>query len=236
MKHQLITSILRVEDQHTRDYSYLRSVLNKEYLSAGSWYKAAIDYILGDILLREGKPAEAIEVFNSKLNTYKNTSMEVDMLVRIAQIYGDYLNDKVRAKEYADRAAEANPGQDNVRFAYNAVGVDYNPYQYADKFGPDTITRPLTKDEQTQTGNSITISPNPANPVTTISYSIRDASHVKLSIFAVNGQKVATLVDGFMTAGSHAAVFDGSALASGVYFYRLETKGFAKTGKMMLVK
>jgi len=54
--------------------------------------------------------------------------------------------------------------------------------------------------------------------------------------FNPSGQKVTTLVDRNMPAGRHSVVFDGSSLASGVYFYRLETPGFAKTGKMLLVK
>jgi hypothetical protein len=54
--------------------------------------------------------------------------------------------------------------------------------------------------------------------------------------YSVNGQKVATLVDRNMPAGRHSVVFDGSSLATGVYFYRLETPGFAKSGKMLLVK
>jgi len=40
----------------------------------------------------------------------------------------------------------------------------------------------------------------------------------------------------FLSAGNHAAVFDGAGLASGMYFYRLEAAGRAKAGKMMLVK
>ena len=57
-----------------------------------------------------------------------------------------------------------------------------------------------------------------------------------LAVYSVTGQKVSTLVDRTMSAGRHIVVFDGSSLASGVYFYRLETPGFAKTGKMLMVK
>ncbi len=59
---------------------------------------------------------------------------------------------------------------------------------------------------------------------------------VTLSIYHLAGQKVATRVDSSMPAGTHHAVFDASALASGIYFYRFETKNFAKNGKMLLVK
>jgi len=84
--------------------------------------------------------------------------------------------------------------------------------------------------------NDVTVTPNPANPATTISYTIAKSARVTLSIYSVTGQKVATLVDRTMPAGRHNVVFDGSNLASGVYFYRFETPGYAKSGKMLMVK
>ncbi len=83
---------------------------------------------------------------------------------------------------------------------------------------------------------SITITPNPANPSTTINYSIVRPGDVDLSVYNMSGQKIATLVDDYMSAGTHSAVFNGANLASGVYFYRLKGEGFTKSGKMLLVK
>ena len=78
--------------------------------------------------------------------------------------------------------------------------------------------------------------PNPFNPITTITYSIKKPSHVVLEIYAINGQKVATLVDSRVEAGTHSVRFDGSSLASGVYFYRFNSPEFKKTGKMLMVR
>ena len=78
--------------------------------------------------------------------------------------------------------------------------------------------------------------PNPFNPTTEISFSLPWASHVKLEIFNVMGQKVATLVDGRREAGEHVVQWDGSAVASGVYLYRLQTGDFVDTKKMILLK
>lgn len=78
--------------------------------------------------------------------------------------------------------------------------------------------------------------PNPFNPSTTISYSTAEEGHVTLSVYSLSGQKVATLVDSPMPAGTHQAVFDGTGLASGLYVYRLESGDVVKCGKMMLVK
>ncbi|HHE40472.1 MAG TPA: T9SS type A sorting domain-containing protein, partial [Candidatus Cloacimonetes bacterium] len=69
--------------------------------------------------------------------------------------------------------------------------------------------------------NSIFAHPNPFNPVTTITYSIKNPSQVKLSIYSITGQKVTTLIDNPMSAGSHSVVFDGSDFGSGVYIYNL---------------
>jgi len=78
--------------------------------------------------------------------------------------------------------------------------------------------------------------PNPFNPWTTISFRLPVASEVTLTVYNVMGQKVATVADGFYEAGEHDCTWDGSTVASGVYFYRLETPGYAETRKMILMK
>ena len=82
--------------------------------------------------------------------------------------------------------------------------------------------------------------PNPFNPATTIRYALPEASAVRLEVFDVLGRRVALLVDGVQAAGTHAARFEASRLASGLYLYRLEAEGaaarFAETGRMMLAK
>jgi probable HAF family extracellular repeat protein len=78
--------------------------------------------------------------------------------------------------------------------------------------------------------------PNPFNPATEISFSLASATKVKLEVFNVMGQKVATLVDGTLESGEHIVQWDGSEAASGVYLYRLQADGFVDTKKMMLLK
>jgi hypothetical protein len=78
--------------------------------------------------------------------------------------------------------------------------------------------------------------PNPFNPTTTIAYALADAGQVNLTVFNLLGAPVATLVDGEQTAGRYEASFDAGRLASGVYFYRLETASFTDLKKMVLVK
>ena len=82
--------------------------------------------------------------------------------------------------------------------------------------------------------------PNPFNPSTLIPYQLSATSPVRLEVFNVLGQRVATLVDGAQGAGSYVARWDGTdaagrAVGSGVYFYRLTVAGAHQTGKMVLV-
>jgi hypothetical protein len=78
--------------------------------------------------------------------------------------------------------------------------------------------------------------PNPFNPTTVISWQLAVGSRVKLSLYNITGQEVAVLVDNEQKAGAHQVEFDASGLASGIYLYRLESKGFVETKKLILLK
>jgi len=79
-------------------------------------------------------------------------------------------------------------------------------------------------------------SPNPFNPVTNIKYEIRVDGFVNLKIYDISGRVVNTIVNEYKEAGRYEVTFDGSNLASGIYFYRIETDGFRDTKRMILVK
>ncbi|MBV6478453.1 MAG: hypothetical protein HGGPFJEG_01208 [Ignavibacteria bacterium] len=78
--------------------------------------------------------------------------------------------------------------------------------------------------------------PNPFNPATKINFDLAKASNVNLTVFNSLGQKVMTIFEGTKPAGSYTATFNGSGLASGTYYYRLETEFYTETKKMQLVK
>lgn len=78
--------------------------------------------------------------------------------------------------------------------------------------------------------------PNPFNPTTAIRYRLSSIGNVSLAVYDVLGRKVRTLVNERQSPGEHTVVFDGSGLASGVYFYRLEAGSIVQSRKMLLVK
>jgi len=246
-KRKAIKSMIRVCDRSNQDYGDIRKIIEHELQTAETWYKASLDYLMCELLIREGTYKEAVSAFSDKAYEYSDSPMEVEMLARIANIYGDYIGDTVQAKEFADRAALVNPGQGAVMSAYASAGIDYNPLDYVDKlFDENGKGMPLIgsepgieeePDEETNTIEEfVTLETNPFNPSTSIIFSIKEPSQVKLDVFSITGQKVATLANGYMSAGIHTAKFDGSRLASGVYFYRFESENFNSKGKMLLVK
>ena len=82
--------------------------------------------------------------------------------------------------------------------------------------------------------------PNPFNPSTMIPYRLPASMHVRLEVFNLLGQRIATLVDGEQPAGFHTASWDatdaaGQAVAAGVYLYRLSGDGMRATRSMLLI-
>ena len=78
--------------------------------------------------------------------------------------------------------------------------------------------------------------PNPFNPNTTIKYELPKTSHVSLSVYDILGREVSVLVNERKDAGVYEVKFDGSNLASGVYFYRLQAGDFTQTKRLLLLK
>ena len=78
--------------------------------------------------------------------------------------------------------------------------------------------------------------PNPFNPTTTIQFNLPKDAAVKLTIYNIMGQEVATLVNGLHVAGIHKVQWDASSLPSGMYIYRFEAGSTVSNKRMMLLK
>jgi len=83
--------------------------------------------------------------------------------------------------------------------------------------------------------------PNPFNPSTRIDFQVQESTDIDLEVYNIKGQKVRTLVDGFKATGNHSVEWDGTNdqgknVTSGLYFYRLSSKKFSSTKKMILLQ
>lgn len=103
----------------------------------------------------------------------------------------------------------------------------------------DPITITGVNSSSNEVPNSYSLSqnyPNPFNPTTHFGFRIADFGLVRLTVYDALGKEVTILVDQQLQPGTYEVSWDASGYSSGVYFYRLETKGFSEVKKMLLVK
>ena len=74
------------------------------------------------------------------------------------------------------------------------------------------------------------------NPTTKFTYSLPEAAHVNIQIYNILGERVATLINGQMNAGSHVVRWNARNAATGVYFYRIRAGDYHAVRKMILLK
>jgi len=78
--------------------------------------------------------------------------------------------------------------------------------------------------------------PNPFNPATSITFTLAKAGKVTVEVFNVAGQKVDTIVNTAMSAGSHSVTWNASRFSAGIYFYTVKAGTSSRTMKMTLLK
>lgn len=116
------------------------------------------------------------------------------------------------------------------------VSIDYNVQQTRFVSVPTGPTGIVNQNEIPSEYRLEQNYPNPFNPITNIKFSIPKDGNASLKIYDVLGNEVATYLDEFVKAGIYKAEFDGSNLASGIYFYTLKAGNFVDTKKMSLIK
>ncbi|MEQ8524268.1 zinc-dependent metalloprotease [Gracilimonas sp.] len=144
---------------------------------------------------------------------------------------------------------EGTSGQ--VELTFNTEGISTGTYETLLKITtndpnnpeyqiPITLTvNDVVSNETEQIPHKITLNqnyPNPFNPSTTIRFNLSEAQEVRLEVFNMQGQKVATLLNQKKNQGEHKVLFDASSLSSGIYVYRLITASQMLTRKMVLIK
>jgi hypothetical protein len=110
-------------------------------------------------------------------------------------------------------------------------GIDYLTVKYSQPIGITPISTEVP--EGFSLGQNY---PNPFNPKTNVRIQMPKSGNVKLTVFDITGKEVKVPVSEYLAAGTYNIDFDASFLASGTYFYRMETVGFADVKKMILIK
>ena len=134
-----------------------------------------------------------------------------------------------------DQARLVGPGPDlDGTVVPVGGGTDIGAYEWVAVSGVDEGTPPVPI-------RSLTASPNPFNPRTTISFDLARAGRVRLECFDPAGRRVRSLLDVDLPPGQHRVPWDGKdgggrSLASGVYFLRLTTPAGMETGRVLLIK
>ena len=111
--------------------------------------------------------------------------------------------------------------------------VDMGAYEWQGQVGVENLLAPPTL--------SMNNYPNPFNPSTTIEFNIPENGRALVSVYNTKGQRVKNLLDADLPRGKHTLVWDGRdannrSLASGIYFFKLESGGKTSFRKVMLMK
>jgi hypothetical protein len=166
-------------------------------------------------------------------------SVSEDMGAAYVVVAGDVtphlLADRVEMKHNFD-------GERTHVLVYSLDGLSFSG-RFLEVDGPIVTIEMATAKGQPATINLVPVTfelgqnfPNPFNPTTQIEFNLPEAAQVNLTVFNVRGQKVTTLVDGYLDAGPHTVTWDAGDNASGMYFYRLQAGDFVQSKKMLLLK
>ena len=137
--------------------------------------------------------------------------------------------------------APASPGIDTLFANGNSVDLSGDPsgdqWNFATR--KPVVTVPATSVQDAAFPSTIALRqnyPNPFNPSTTIEFTLPESRKTRLEVFSAAGERVAMLIDGELSAGTHRRQFDATGLASGLYVYRLVAGTQRVTRTMMLLR
>jgi glucose/arabinose dehydrogenase len=160
--------------------------------------------------------------------------------------YGDYMTGDLWSFDFdGEEAFDSRSIGEVARFQLVCFGEDHDRELYMCMMDQGVILRIVMESEPTYADADQAVPetveleqnyPNPFNPTTVIRYRLAENDHVTLEVRDVLGRRVQVLVDDVKHAGTHEAIFDASALAGGVYVYRLTAGNHTLTRTMTVVK
>jgi hypothetical protein len=197
---------------------------------------------------------DRVKTFEVKIGNIDNDKRTV-VIGLISMVTGDRPDLEVGSGPVAELHFKLDPGIENVEI--NPIETEFPHHSLTYYYNDWSTGRPVVKSVQPEVeagqvfySNPTAVpskfalyqnSPNPFNPTTRIAYDMPAAGDVRISVFNVLGQNVKDLVNGYNEAGSYEVIWDGkdnsgSSVASGVYFYRIDTEQYKETKKMLLLK
>jgi hypothetical protein len=164
----------------------------------------------------------ATEVNNMGFNVERSANKSD--WTKIAFVQGNQTSTSTIVYSYVDKSV-SNAG----KYYYRLKQIDNNgSFKYSSIVEADVNSPSVFSLNQNY--------PNPFNPSTIISYSLPQASNVKLIVYNAIGQPVRVLENGFKNSGTYNVTFNASELSSGIYFCKIEAGQFSQIRKMMLLK
>ena len=126
-----------------------------------------------------------------------------------------------------NKMSKIRDNKSQISFSKNSNGRIRLFGKISDSFTPNQIPKEFALEQNY---------PNPFNPTTTIKYSLAKDEFVTLEVYDILGARVAQIVNQQQKAGNYTVEFNASKLSSGVYFYKINTRDFSNTRKMLLIK
>lgn len=180
--------------------------------------------------LRQGRYSEAAQQAQAIIAWNADTTLVKFALFDAGTIYWYFMGDTKTGERYFRELIARFP-MDHLTMSALATLGEWRPSGSSPKKEISTET------SDTPQGYALLQNyPNPFNPNTTIQYQLSKPSLVKLVVYDVLGRETARLVDEYEPAGSYSVKFDGSNLASGIYFFKFTAGGFVQANKMLFAK
>ncbi len=206
--------------------NYLGASYVEDYAGSGSMTGTAGDPIGDDMSFPLSNPYGYGNFYPDAIASYQNKG-QVVLNFSNGKVGGLRYDSGTFRTVYTSVGLEQISGSDNrTKFLNRVLAWTAN----LTGWGTNSQTLPFTVELQQNY-------PNPFNPVTTIRFQIPNSQFVTLNIYDNLGQKGTTLVSGKQKAGMHEVQWDATGMASGIYYYRLETEqGIVQTRKLVLLK
>lgn len=182
-------------------------------------------------LLEVNRFDEALQAMDQVVGLAKDTEERQAALYQKAKTLLNYMKNESEALAVFNQLISLDPQSDTALLASKRV----------DNIKGNPKPAPQTDSEEEQLEFSVVNYPNPANPGTTIKYTLPEEGRVVVAVFNIVGRRVTELENTFMPKGSHVVYWDGrdqagNPSATGLYFYRIQFNDKMLTNKFLLVK